>query len=76
LEAGDVDAVAIYAPSRVQYIDVGVYGSAPLSGGQFQISYGKYKTGCIDYNSEASVAKRSMTRRLEEIPEVAVIGIT
>jgi hypothetical protein len=75
LEAGDVDAVARYAPAVKQYVDVGVYASAALTGGQFQVSYGKMKTACVDYDNGQSVSYGSLKRRLEELPEVASIGV-
>eukprot|EP00520_Triparma_pacifica_P008483 CAMPEP_0118646096 /NCGR_PEP_ID=MMETSP0785-20121206/7860_1 /TAXON_ID=91992 /ORGANISM="Bolidomonas pacifica, Strain CCMP 1866" /LENGTH=7824 /DNA_ID=CAMNT_0006538039 /DNA_START=267 /DNA_END=23742 /DNA_ORIENTATION=+ len=74
-ETGNHDAVARYAPAATQYFDIGVHGSSKLSNGQFQLSYGKYKTDCIEFDAAMTVARGSVKNRLLEIPQVAAIGV-
>lgn len=74
-ETGNHDAKAKYAPPSVQYVDVGVDASSQLVAGQFQVSYGKFKTGCIDFDAASTVGFQSMKRRLLEIPAIAAIGV-
>ena len=74
-ETGNHDAIAKYAPAATQYFEIGVHGSSKLSKGQFQLSYGKYKTGCIEFDAAMTVAYGSVKNRLLEIPAVAAIGV-
>ena len=75
LETGMSDAKARFAPNVVQHVDVGVFGSSPLFSGQFQLAYGGFVTGCIDYNNADSVGYNSMLNRLKEIPGIKSVGI-
>ena len=74
-ETGNHNAVSKRSPSSVQYFDIGVHGSSKLRDGQFQLSYGRFKTDCIDYDAAMTVAKGSVKNRLLEIPPVAAIGV-
>lgn len=49
--------------SLVQFIDVGVFASEPLDGGQFRLRYGKSgpTTGCIDYDAAVSPVMAAAT---------------